>query len=199
MSLIAAGSVGAAIHWKTAAPVGNMPADASVADKVPNPSHSLEKDLIRRLNERGIKSDLEVVNAVLELATLYIREKRYDLAAQMFEGNHLRGFPAVAEAQKSFQYPGLYYALLNSLGKGLVLSHRDLPELSNVEFKNAIQAGPAIKPKNVKMMPIDVFLWKYDRWKKATADALERNAKNQNVVKFPDEQLNRYRHYSKAP
>ena len=194
-SFLCAGSVGAAIHWKTSPPLERklVVTELPASESIPNPARAIEKELQKRLKEHGIKSDLEVTNALLELAALYTQEKRYKEALQLFEMTHLREWPALVEAQKTFQFPGLYFQMLSHLGKGIVLAQTDLPDDSNTEFKNALLA----KGKVALKQPVDLFLWKYDRWKKAVADALERNSKNKNGAKL-EESLNRYRHYSKA-
>jgi serine/threonine-protein kinase len=200
VSLLGAGAAGAAIHWRSVPPEPptSIGTNGAGVEKMPNPSIALERDLLKRLNERGIKSDLEVTNSVLELGLLYMREKRTSEATHLFELNNLRSYPALMEAQKTFQFPQLYLPLVSHLGKGVMLSLADLPEDSNSEIKSALNLGSKAKV-ILKQMPIDVFLWKYERWKKSVADALERNAKNQNVTNLVDQQLNRYRHYSKAP
>jgi serine/threonine-protein kinase len=195
--LTGAGAAGAAIHWKSSSPsAGTRPPDEANGESFPNPNRAVEKDLLRKLNERNIKSDVEAVNALLDLAMLYVREKRFAEAQQLFDDAQLRKFPAVAKAKEQFKMPVPYLTLLGTLGRGIVLANADLPENSNEEFKSIMTLSSA-KGKPLPRQPVDEFLWKYDWWKKAVADALERNSKNLGAKL--EEPLNRYRSYTKMP
>lgn len=198
-----AGSFGAALHWKSSSNVEQRSTEQvhSNGDLYQNPAKSQEKELLKRLSDSRIKSDLEVINALLDLSTIYIRENRFDEALQMFESEGLRKRPAVAEAFKSYAesqkqpptYPQ-YCALISTLGKGIVLAQKDDADKSNQELKNVLGAAAA-PPKGKPNRQVDSFLWRYDHWKRAIADSLERNAKNLGIAKL-DDPLNRYRSYS---
>lgn len=203
--LLVAGSIGAAIHWKTnPRKFANGGADAQPIEQIPNPARSLEDDLKKRLQVRD-KSDHEALNAILELALLQVREKRFDEALDLFAEEKLKALPALVEPQKTFlqmtsakSVPTTlsYYVFLGALGKGIVLSLRDQVDESNREFRRVMRIPAAAKAK-VNRQSVDLFLGRYDHWKRAVADALERNSKNN---KGPlDEYLNRYRQYSRMP
>ena len=91
-----------------------------------------------------------------------------------------------------------YFTLLGALGKGIVLSLRDQVDESNKEFRRAMRIPATPKAKVSQRQSVDLFLGRYDHWKRAVADALERNSKN-NQGKALDEYLNRYRQYSRMP
>jgi len=210
-AVIAAAAIGAGIHWRTTPIAESKPVEPLVAPLVvlADPVKA-ERDALKRiLNDAKIKSDLEATNALLELALLYHRQDQADKATQsdealkkppngkaydLFEIENLRKWPALVEAQKFFKPANNreYFNLIGGLGKGIVLSLRDLPDESNAEFRKVL-TPPFTKVKATN--PVDLFLWKYDRWKRAVADALERNARNLSVAKLEDP-LNRYRAYS---
>src|SRR5262249_6026432 len=148
------------------------------------PSRAMEKELARKLNERAIKSDVEVAHALLDLAVLNIREKRGKEALQLFEIDQLRKFPAVMKAREQFKNPGQYLILLSTLGKGVVLAYSDAPEESNAKFKSVMTA--TLKAKPFPKSALDEFLSRYEWWKKAVADALDRNAKNLGGIKLEE-------------
>jgi serine/threonine-protein kinase len=202
--LLAVGSVGAAIHWKTNPRqfANGAGAEAQPLEQIPNPARSQEDDLKKRLQVRD-KSDHEALNALLELAMLQVREKRFDEALELFAEDKLKALPALAEPQKTFLQmtaksgsPLSYYTLLGALGKGIILSLRDQVDESNREFRRAMRIPVAPKAKVNQPQSVDLFLGRYDHWKRAVADALERNSKN-NQGKALDEYLNRYRQYSR--
>jgi tRNA A-37 threonylcarbamoyl transferase component Bud32 len=196
---LAAGAAGAAAHWKFNR--AKEPAAADVeefaGDRLPDPARTQEKELLKRLHGRHGKPDLEgTTNALLDLALLYAHEKRWKEAMQLFDADALRKLPVVTEASAKFKTPAQYLGLVSALGKGIVLAHEDLPEKSVAEFK-AVMPQASLPKKALGRQPLDEFLWKFDRWKKAVADALDRDAKN--LGTRLEEPLQRYRSYSKAP
>jgi serine/threonine-protein kinase len=206
-ALLCACSVGAALHWKTAPSEKPRLAEAETdpTDKIVDPDKAMEKQWAKRLNESGIKSDLEVTNAMLEFAMVGVRgamsekstdlkKKRFDETLHLFDPKTLRERPALVEAQKFFAPAGQYFSIMSGLGRGIVLSFQDRCEESNAEFKKIMTPKTDVKLKQGRT-PIDAFLWKYDRWKRLVADALDRNAKNMGVAQLEDP-LNRYRMYS---
>ncbi|MCE9530596.1 MAG: hypothetical protein K8T89_05625, partial [Planctomycetes bacterium] len=223
--MIGAGGVGAAIHWQTSTSDSAKPKQqASVQDDLfPDPARAQEEYALRKLKDRENKSDLEVTNALLDLTMIYIREKKFDEAMKLYRVEFLRDRFALAEAQKTFP-GGQYFNLLIDLGKGIILAHQDLAAESNDEFKKVMIPSLIAKPKirfvpvfvasplrvvtlNVTTipkigkdkparMPVDTFLWKYDRWKRIVADSLERNAKNLGTTRLDDDHLDRHRSYS---
>jgi serine/threonine-protein kinase len=207
VSLLAAASIGAAIHWKSnPSKVANgADAEAFPLEHVPNPARSLEEDLNKRLHVRD-KSDHDALNALLELALLQAREKRFDEALELFADDKLKALPALVKQERTYQqmtaksWPPApkYYALVGALGKGIVLSMRDQTEESNSEFKKAMQVPAAPKAKVNQRQAVDSFLGRYDHWKRTVADALDRNLKN-SPGKALDPELSRYRQYSRMP
>ncbi len=215
-SLLLAGASGAIVHWRTTASAENKsvesPGALAAGDTTPNPAKAQEKELIKRLHEKKIVSDLEVTNALLDLALLYINErtpeelqerrvdeeaakKRFKKALDLFDLANLKSLAAVVEAQKftATLLPGQqYFTIMSALGKGIVLSQQDHFKESNSEFKRVL--GAPLLPKKA-IVQVDKFLWRYDRWKRLVADSLDRNAKNEGVDRL-DEVLNRYRWYS---
>ncbi len=184
-----------------------METETDPADKIVDPDKVLAKQLKKRLDETNIKSDLEVTNAMLELAMVSVRgamsetspelkKKRFDEALNLFDPTSLRKRQSLQEA-KDFFVPrtGQYFPIMSALGRGIVLSYQDQYEKSNAEFKKIILAQQKIDLKPKQVGPLDAFLWKYDRWKRLVADALDRNAKNMGVAQL-EEPLNRYRMYS---
>jgi len=206
-ALLCAGSLGAALHWKTAPDRQLKPSESEpdATDKIADPDKALKNELVKHLNETFIKSDLEATNAMLELAMVGIRgaisekstdlkKKRFDETLHLFDAKSLRERPALLEAQKSFVPTGQYFSIMCALGRGIVLSYQDRYEESNAEFKKIMTPKTDVKLK-LGRTPIEAFLWKYDRWKRLVADALDRNMKNMGVDQL-DEPLNRYRMYS---
>lgn len=206
--LAGVGSLGAAIHWKTNPTKQKETSnpEAFSLETATNPSRATEDDLKRRLALRD-KSDQETMNALLELAMLYIRDKHLNDALDLFSVERLRSFPAVSDAHRAFQQisskgvpqPTPYFTLLSTLGKGIVLSHFDKTEDSNKEFREVMKVAVPPKARPSQRQAVDVFLGRYDHWKRAVADALDRNAKNLGANKPLDDFLNRYRSYSRMP
>ena len=202
--LLCAGTVGAAYHWKTVPQPEVRPPDpeAFSREDLADPAKTLEKDLLKRLNDSSGKSDIEATNALLDLTMLYIRDRRFDrekpfdTAYELYEVEKLRKHPALIDPLKKGQNTQ-YFTMLSVLGKGIVLAHEDRATDSNDAFKKVLVMLPTLPPPKDKKsrLAVDNFLWKFERWKRAVADSLERNAKNLNVSKL-DEPLNRYRMYS---
>jgi hypothetical protein len=78
-------------------------------------------------------------------------------------------------------------------------SLRDKADESNKEFREVMKVAVAAKSKPNQRQSVDVFLGRYDHWKRAVADALDRNFKNLGGTKPLDDYLNRYRNYSRMP
>jgi eukaryotic-like serine/threonine-protein kinase len=213
--LLAVGFVGAGVHWKTnprkLTNGGNV--EASPLEQFPNPARAQEDELRKRLSVYT-KSDHEVLNALLELAILLVREKRYDEALELFPDDRKslpgdkKNLPSyLHEAQRTYQQmtakfgggppPPSFDRLLNALGRGIILSVRDQVDDSNKEFLKVMKVPAAPKAKAAQRQAVDVFLGRYDHWKRAVADALDRNSKN--LGKALDPELNRYRQYSRMP
>lgn len=194
--LVAAGAAGAAIHWQTTPDLASRPLVPlqNTPEQPANPAESRERELQKILRDTKVKSDLEVTNAILDLAMLYVNDRQPDKALQLFEYETLRKTPALIESQKLYKLSqGQYLSIISALGKGIVRAHLDMPDESNAEFKKVMVLPILAKTRPVNQL--DIFLWRYDRWKRLTADSLERNAKNLNLTKL-DEPLNRYRGYS---
>ncbi len=201
--LMAATALGAALHWKSNPSIALKPVDDDYAN-LEDPGKAARRELYRRLEEKGVRSDQEVTNAVLEIAMLYIhdsvaakdpevKKERLDKALELFDLDNLKKKPALVEAQSFFSQKNQYFPTLSTLGRGIVYAFHDMPAESDAEFKKVMVQPIVAKGKSTKS--VDNFLWRYDRWKRMTADALERNAKNLSLAKLEDP-LNRYRSYS---
>jgi tetratricopeptide (TPR) repeat protein len=209
--LLAAGSIGAAVHWQTNPRKLTDITDANgfPLERTPNPARSLEEDLRKRLSLHS-KSDHEALNALLELAMLLMRERRYDEALELFNEEKLKNpaanMPALSEARmtigqltaKSVSQPIAFEKLVAHLGRGIILSQRDLADESNDEFKKIMRVPAAPKAKFSQRQAVDLFLGRYDHWKRTVADALDRNSKNLGKPLLAPE-LDRYRRYSRMP
>lgn len=205
--LLAAGSLGAAIHWKTSPRKlsDSTKADSYPLEKIENPARAQEDDLKKKLLQRD-KSDQDAMNALLELALLFVREKRFDEALDLFASDKLRVAPALADANRSYQQmtaksisqPTPFFLLVSAVGKGIVLSLRDQADESNKEFRKAMTVSVPPKAKVGQRQGVDLLLLRYDHWKRSVADALERNSKNLGSKPL-DDYLNRYRQYTRLP
>jgi eukaryotic-like serine/threonine-protein kinase len=196
-SLLAAGTAGAAWHWRQAPVAQSKTTEAALPafEALPSPAKAQEKDLLKRLHDSNIKSDVEVINALIDLGMLYVREKSNEEALHLFDAANLRNLPAVSAAQKQApQLSAQYVNFLSALGKGIIFAYRDEPSKSNAEFGRVL-GQPSVPAKVKGARQIEGFLWRYDHWKKLVADALDRNAKNLKVAKLEDP-LNNYRYYS---
>lgn len=206
LALLVVAAIGVAFHWQTHPVRSSNPTEGepSAQEQLANPARALEEDLKRRLQARD-KTEQEAMNALLELAQLQIRERRFDDALELFSDKRLKSFPALVEASRTFDQltakavppPRDFYTQVASLGKGIVLAHRDQSDDSNKEFKNVMKVSVQPKAKANQRQAVDLFLARYEHWKRAVADALERNAKN--AGKPLDDYLNRYRQYARTP
>jgi hypothetical protein len=185
---LAAAGAGAAIHWgrTSAAPAVNP--DDALADIDPTPNVLREKELKRHIADEGRAPD-RVVNELLDLAELYLEERRLDEALKLFDPAALQKLGALKTGKE-----GPQLAILSGLGRGVVLAHQDKAEESVAEFQRVVgkYSKAESSPPKAKL-PIsgrlEVF---FNRpiaglhWRRAVGEALDRNEKNLGG-KVPDE------------
>ena len=192
--LLAAGA-GAGIH-RLRHPTKQAPAPQgvpTVSEADPRPASLAEKE--RKLLERLADKQLlpaAGIDAILDLAMLYMQERRFDDALALFKS------PPKEVKEGSLAKIGGQFGLLSRLGEAVVLSREDKAEASNRIFMQALVERPAAKgakqPKGTRPF-VDRFLWDHPVWRKAVADALTRNARNL-PDKPMDSRLAAYRNYS---
>ncbi|HKB05084.1 MAG TPA: serine/threonine-protein kinase [Gemmataceae bacterium] len=193
---LAAAGAGAAIHWArtSAAPAANP--DDALADIDPAPSVLREKELKRHIADDGRQPD-RVLNDLLDLAELYIEERRADEALKLFDPGELRKVGALRAIGKELPRDRELLIILSGLGRGVVLAYQDKAEQSNAEFLALAKNYPA--PAKADVAPkaklggrggqLEVF---FNRpiaglhWRRAVGEALDRNEKNLGA-KVPDE------------
>lgn len=142
------------------------------------------------------------VDAAIELLMLYIRERKWTEAEEFLASLPKR--PKFQELKGEIllkprtRLIGTFYeSKLDQLGRAILLAYRDEAVQSNKLFSNAFsfREGP---PKKSEAQPLlDFFFNAHPRWRRAIADALDRNAKNLNPTarKLEDPLLERYRGY----
>ena len=197
---LAAAGVGAALHWaQTPPPTTVRPVDA-LADIDPPPSVVREKELKRHIADEGRQPE-RVANDLLELAELYIVERRWDEALRLFDLEAVRKVAAFRPTGKEVARDREQLAVLSGLGKGIVLAYQDKADESNAEFLRIVKSYPPLLKKEESVPPklrpdpkgsrgvLEQFFNKATsgpNWKRAVGDAVERNAKNLGD-KMPDE------------
>jgi eukaryotic-like serine/threonine-protein kinase len=116
---------------------------------------------------------------LLELALLYIKDKQFDDAQSLFNESTLSQKGAFQESNRVGK-DGLSKVWLKSmcqLGKGIVAAYKDEPKPSLEHFKEALNL-PRAKLLNKDANPLNAILQKLPNWKKAVADAIERDLVN---------------------
>jgi serine/threonine-protein kinase len=186
---LAAAGAGAAVHWARAPAAAGINPDDALADADPAPSTLREKELKRHIADEGRQPD-RVVNDLLELAELYVEERRPDEALRLFDPAALQKLGALKTGKE-----GPQLAILSGLGRGVVLAHQDKAEESNAEFQKVVgkyspPKGEPPPPKAKVANPgrLEAF---FNRpiaglhGRRALGEALDRNEKN--AGKVPDE------------
>jgi eukaryotic-like serine/threonine-protein kinase len=201
LALAAAGG-GAAIHWARTPGASAINPDDALADIDPAPNVLREKELKRHIADEGRAPD-RVVNELLELAELYIEERRSDEALRLFDPDAIRRLGALRATGKELPRDRDQLAILSAVGRAVVLAQQDKAEQSNEEFMKLVRAYPPpakadVPPPKAKLGgrggQLEVF---FNRpiaglhWRRAVGEALDRNEKNLGG-KVPDE-LRRFR------
>jgi eukaryotic-like serine/threonine-protein kinase len=201
---VAAAAGGAVLHWaQTPAPAVINPDDA-LADVDPSPSAIREKDLKRQLNDKAVRPEV-AIDDLLELAELYIADRKFDEAAKLFDMESIRKFAALEATGKETLQNREQMTIMCGLGKGIVLSYQDRADDSNAEFVKLVKNNPPPLKKDdgpPKSKKDDIIAKKagnrgqletfFNRtnasanWKRAVGEAIERNSKNLDG-KMPDE------------
>ncbi|HEX3150230.1 MAG TPA: serine/threonine-protein kinase [Gemmataceae bacterium] len=189
---------GAALHWSqtpTAASTSINPNDA-LADIDPPPSSLHEKDLKRRIHEKGLRVDA-VADDLLELAELYIKDRRFDDALKLFDADAVRKLGAFDSTAKSTGRDAELVNIISGLGKGIVLAYQDRADDSIAEFLKVMRAYPPtplkkdVIPPKVRPAALGLLEQFFSHtttganWKRLVGEALDRDEKN--LGKLPDE------------
>jgi serine/threonine-protein kinase len=206
LALVAAGG-GAALHWaQTSAPPTVKPEDA-LADVDPAPAALREKDLKRQIHDKATKVEV-ATNDLLELAELYIDERRFEDALKLFDRESVARLGAFEMLGKDPPRDREQLNILSGLGKGIVLAYWDRADESNAEFVRIAKAYPSPLKKDDAVTPklrpdpkgvrgqLELFFNKNisgPNWKRAVGDAIERNAKNLGDTKPIPDDLRRLR------
>lgn len=188
LALLAAGG-GAALHWAQS-PLPPAPdPDAALADVDPSPDLLHEKELKKLIADKSVKVEF-AADALLELTLYYIKERRFDEALKLFEGDLAKKYAAFDVPTKDLPRVRNMTNILAGLGRGVVFAHQDKAEPSNEEFAKILRDNPAmLRPGKIdlpKLPPpprgqLETFFALPQagmNWKKAVGDALDRNAKN---------------------
>jgi serine/threonine-protein kinase len=196
---IAAAAGGAVIHWATAPTPPAINPDDALTDVDPPPSAQKERDLRRQVHDKAIRLDV-VYDDLLDLAEIYVKDRRFDEAFKLFDLDAVRKLPAVESAGKEPPQVNV----LCGLGKGIVFAYMDRAEESNAEFRKVVEAYPPalIVPKKDPVKPgkdpvrpgagrgvLEQFFARGvvgANWKRAVGEALDRNEKNLGG-KLPDD------------
>ena len=200
IALVAAGG-GAALHWaQTSAPPTVKPEDA-LTDMDPSPAALREKELKRQIHDKATKVEV-ATNDLLELAELYIDERRFEDALKLFDRESVAKLGAFEMLGKEAARDREQLNILSGLGKGIVLAYWDRAEDSNGEFVRIAKSYPPLLKKDDAVTPklrpdpkgvrgqLEQFFNKNisgPNWKRAVGDAIERNAKNFGDKPMPDE------------
>jgi predicted Ser/Thr protein kinase len=192
---LAAAGAGAAVHWARTPAAPAINPDDALADIDPAPSQVREKELKRHIADDGRQPD-RVVNDLLELAELYIEERRLDEALRLFDPEAVRRTGAFRAIGKELARDREQLVILSGLGRGVVLAQQDKAEESNAEFLKLVRNYPppkadlpAPKQKGGLKGQLEAF---FNRpiaglhWRRAVGEALDRNEKNLGG-KAPDE------------
>jgi serine/threonine-protein kinase len=198
LALAAAGG-GAALHWAQAPPTPTIHPDDALADTDPSPSALREKELKRNLHMR-LRPEV-AADELLELAEIYVKDRRSDEALKLFEPEAVARFEAFQGLGKDAPRDQLQIPILCGLGKGIVLAYQDKTNESVDEFRKLAAAYPPLKKDNPKKDPIpkgpraamagqlEQFFSRPGsgaNWKRAVGEALDRDEKNLGG-KLPDD------------
>ncbi len=199
---LAAVAGGAAVHWARTPPAPKIDPLAALSDTDPAPELLRERELRKLVADRTVKVEV-ATDALLELALIMVKERRFDEAAKLFELDGIRKLGAFEIGVKE---PARYrdqFQIMAGAGKAVVLAWQDMPEASNEEFLKLLGEFPPVtkldKPEaklkpNVVRGQLELFFVRNTAgptWRKAVNEALDRNAKNLGG-KLPDG-LNRLR------
>jgi serine/threonine-protein kinase len=200
LALAAAGG-GAALHWAQtpAAPVVNP--DDALADVDPAPGVLRDKELKRNLH---LKLQPEVAaDDLLELAVLYLKDRRFDEALKLFDPDwvtKLEPFQVTGKGPTPRDREQIH--IVCGLGKAIVLAYQDRAAESVEEFRKLVTTYPPplkkdlVVPKKEPAVPkgpragltgvLEQFFTRSGAWKRAVGEALDRDEKNLGG-KLPDE------------
>jgi eukaryotic-like serine/threonine-protein kinase len=199
VALVAAGG-GAALHWAQTSTPTVKPEDA-LADVDPSPAAMREKELKRQIHDKATKVEV-AANDLLELAELYIDERRFEDALKLFDRESVARLGAFEMLGKEPARDREQLNILSGLGKAIVLAYWDRAGDSNAEFVRVAKAYPPLLKKDDAVTPkvrpdpkgvrgqLEQFFNKNisgPNWKRAVGDAIERNAKNFGDKPMPDE------------
>jgi serine/threonine-protein kinase len=196
LALAAAGG-GAALHWYQSPPGRTIHPDDALADVDPAPSALRERELKRNIADRK-RNPEAVVDELLELAELYVADRRLEEALRLFDPEAVRGIGAFQVAGKEPMLTRERPAIVSGLGRGVVLAHMDRAEESNAEFLRVARTYPPPLKKD-EVLPkvprpgsrglLEQFFARPEagpHWKRAVGEALDRNEKNLGA-RVPDE------------
>lgn len=200
---LVAGVAGVGLHWKLhpAVSAGNVVTEELPQENPPeNPNRQKERELLRKLAEREPKPDSPPVDAVLELAMLYISEKRFDEAKKLFDFSELIKkpcFQGIPKADSPLAPDRKVLPAVCDLGSGILLAYEDKAKESIEAIRKAL--AKEATPKDVKTArnPLALFLSHHPLWKKTIGDALDRDARNE--PGSLDTGLNLLRNYGRMP
>ena len=187
----AAGGIGFASNRRPAPPGPAAPAavnaEALLASHEPTPAELREKELLDRIDNKATKIDV-ATDDVLELALLRVRQRHFADAEKAFDARWLALRGAFLGIEKEPRYGAVHLKIMEDLGRGVVASHADKAVESNGHIAEAVKKGQAavvgaggLKKKDaVSRLALEMFLVfnsNTGAWKKAVADAVERNRK----------------------
>jgi hypothetical protein len=191
---LAAAGAGAAVHWARTPPPPAINPDDALADVDPPPGAQHERELKRQLHDKAVRLDV-MFNDLLELAELYVKDRRLDEALRLFDPEAVRKLGPVEAAAKDPAREREQVNILCGLGKGMVLAYQDRAEESNAEFLRMVKTYPppkkdSVPPKGPRFGgQLEQFFARTvagPNWKRAVGEALDRNEKNLGG-KLPDE------------
>jgi eukaryotic-like serine/threonine-protein kinase len=186
---LAAGVGGAFVHRSQSTAANNVDPGSVFPDVDPAPSNLRERELKKKINDKDTKVEV-AMDELLELALLYVRDRRYDDAYKLFEPETLGKYAAFGTVAKEPARYREHLTIVGLLGRGIALSYLDRPEASNDEFLKLVRDYPPILSKIDKGVEpkkamnrgqLESFFNRPDggvKWKKALGDALDRNSKN---------------------
>jgi eukaryotic-like serine/threonine-protein kinase len=191
---LTAAAGGAALHWAQSSPPPVIKPEDALADVDPPPSALRESELKRQIHDKNVKF-VVVVDDLLELADLRIKDRRFDEAMRLFDPEVVRKLAPV-EAEPKEPRDREQVNILCGLGRGIVLAYQDRPDESNAEFRKVIETYPPstlrkdmpkkdpVMPKGPRIAPAGLLEQFFARsvaganWKRAVGEALDRNEKN---------------------
>jgi serine/threonine protein kinase len=159
--------------------------ETAAAPQAGLPLHPLPSPLISR-RERELQATIQnraspqssVVDAMLELGLLYLREGRLDDADRIFAEMQLERAGRSGGNKAVSSQPA---SLAGRIGHAIVLAHRDQAKQSNEILETIVSGPPRLPP-----IILEKFLMSHPDFAEAVSNALQRNMENLQLDRLPE-------------